>query len=483
MSSLFSKYSPQVGHQGENWYGKDPNELPPVLREVMEQSGMLKDGRWLTEEEMAVEYKKSNPDWEPAAWPLGSPDVGRMSAADFLANPEVGGEPDLWPLGVPRVLCIGEMLVDCIAESAEVKMGDPADKWTKFAGGAPANVACALAKLGTPAGFIGTLGDDEDGETLRRTLEECKLPLCLIQTAKGKPTRKVFVTRNEQGDRKFEGFELGAVDNYADCYLKESDLDGTWFYASEYMVTGTLSLAYEETRKTLMTLKGFCEMLNIVRFVDVNWRPMFWKQNEETAKQIILDYIQGAQIVKMTEEEASWLLGVSREKVRNKPSLILKLLPSCVCVLVTAGEEGASYAFHKHGGRLPAFEVPVVDTTGAGDAFSAGFLHKLLELTDAWQEEFVDMNMDRPLPRPHFIPSVRIAKACEDKNLAADAVLYGAAVGAMTCMEEGAIKAQPSGRLANKFFEVYSEAIEIEEEERDFQLPDFGSGLKWTYSP
>eukprot|EP00960_Hanusia_phi_P005577 162065-Hanusia_phi.AAC.2 len=78
--------------------------------------------------------------------------------------------------------------------------------------------------------------------------------------------------------------------------------------------------------------------------------------------------------------------------------------------------------------------------------------------------------MDRPLPRPHFIPSVRIAKACEDKNLAADAVLYGAAVGAMTCMEvaeeevrqldkldcaqEGAIKAQPSGRLANKFFEV-----------------------------
>ena len=59
---------------------------------------------------------------------------------------------------------------------------------------------------------------------------------------------------------------------------------------------------------------------------------------------------------------------------------VLKLLPSAVGVLVTAGEGGCAYAFSKLGGAMPAFEVPVVDTTGAGDAFTAGCDHMYISV-------------------------------------------------------------------------------------------------------
>ena len=61
---------------------------------------------------------------------------------------------------------------------------------------------------------------------------------------------------------------------------------------------------------------------------------------------------------------------------------------------------------------------------------------------------------EEPMPRAPLQPCPRFAKALEDKKLAADVVVYGAAVGAMTCMEEGAIAAQPSRKLADKFAQV-----------------------------
>ncbi len=67
-----------------------------------------------------------------------------------------------------------------------------------------------------------------------------------------------------------------------------------------------------------------------------------------------------------------------------------------------ASEQGCSYAFTKHGGHIPAFEVPAVDTTGAGDGFTAGFLHKLIEVTDEWQAEEKEVDgFEGLMPRGH----------------------------------------------------------------------------------
>jgi len=309
----------------------------------------------------------------------------------------------------PKVICVGEMLIDAIANDASVKPGDPDEKWTAFAGGAPCNVACALAKLGTPVGFIGAVGDDADGAKLLEVLKESNLPMQMVQKS-DKATRRVQVTRDSKGDRTFAGFAgSNSLDAYADCDLDVSKVSGTWLYAADYLVTGTLSLANEKSRKVMMDLKSMADKINMVRFVDVNWRPDFWSQSESEARTIILDYLQGAKIIKMTDEEAQWLFDISKEEAMETPYTLLKLLPDCLGLLVTAGDKGCAYAFRKNGGSMPAFEIPVVDTTGAGDAFTAGFLHQLIKVTDTWQAEYIDLvGYDDPMPRGHQIPTQRI---------------------------------------------------------------------------
>ena len=71
----------------------------------------------------------------------------------------------------PSILCLGEVLFDCLADQLGLEL-DAVKSWTPYPGGAPANVACALVKLGTSAGFIGAVGEDEAGNTLVKLLED-----------------------------------------------------------------------------------------------------------------------------------------------------------------------------------------------------------------------------------------------------------------------------------------------------------------------
>jgi len=165
----------------------DPATMSPKIVMLMEDMGAMKDGQWLSEEELLVEWRKLYPDWQVAAWPLGSIDVGAVDARDRLMIPELGGDPFAWPMGEPpKVICVGEMLIDAIANDASVKPGDPDEKWTAFAGGAPCNVACALAKLGTPVGFIGAVGNDADGAKLLEVLKQSNLPLQMVQVGRNR---------------------------------------------------------------------------------------------------------------------------------------------------------------------------------------------------------------------------------------------------------------------------------------------------------
>jgi len=265
----------------------DPATMRKEVISLMEDFGVMNNGQWLSEEELLVEFQKIYPSYKVAAWPLGSVNVGHVDARDRLVMPELGGDPSAWPMGEPpKVICIGEILIDAIGNDASVKPGDPAAKWTAFAGGAPANVACALTKLGTPAGFIGAIGNDADGANLLQVLKENKLPLQMVQTS-DKPTRRVQVTRNAAGDRRFAGFEGGkASASYADCDLDLKKISGMWLYAADYLVTGTLSLANEQSRKVMLEIKLLADNLDVVRIVDVNWRPIFWSASEDEARRV-----------------------------------------------------------------------------------------------------------------------------------------------------------------------------------------------------
>jgi fructokinase len=151
--------------------------------------------------------------------------------------------------------------------------------------------------------------------------------------------------------------------------------------------------------------------------VDLNWRPVFWPDPTQ-AKPLISELLSSADFIKVSDEEAEWFFG------NVEPHTVLAHYPQVQGVLVTAGERGCRYWLQGTTGEVPAFAVEVVDTTGAGDAFTAGFLHQLCH------QPMLDL------------ANPKVAQAV---------VRYASAVGALTTTQAGAIAAQPTAGTVEAF--------------------------------
>ena len=321
----------------------------------------------------------------------------------------------------PRVLCLGEILFDCLAAQPGRSL-EQIESWTSYPGGAPANVACALVKLGTSAGFIGTVGADEPGNSLVRLLLEVGVNSAGVQRHQTAPTRQVYVLRSEAGDRSFAGFGKRNTTEFADAYLQAGQIPEVLFEEAEYLVLGTLELAYPESGRAIAHALKLADQYNLKIAVDVNWRPLFWPDPDK-AKQLIYDLLANVDFVKLSEEEAEWLFDTT------DAGAITYRLESVEGVLVTAGDKGCSYCISENEGKLPAFSVQVADTTGSGDGFFAGFIHQLCQYGI------------RKLQEPEIVKKI---------------VTYASAVGAIAAMKPGAIIAQPTAAEVEAFLASHS---------------------------
>ncbi|WP_088892198.1 carbohydrate kinase family protein [Leptolyngbya ohadii] len=323
----------------------------------------------------------------------------------------------------PQVLCLGEMLWDCIADH-------PADavnwvkSWTPYAGGAPANVACALLKLGTPAALVSCLGEDEPGEHLVEILERIGVDLRGIQRHATAPTRQIDVLRSETGDRTFAGFRGADSAEFSDAYLKADLLPIGLFDQAQFLVFGTIGFAYPESRAAFERSISLAKERSIQCVLDVNWRPVFWTDHD-AAKSIILDVVQQADLLKLSIEEAEWLFDVT------DPAIVAEKFPQLKGVLITAGEAGCEYWLSGNTGKVPAFEVEVEETTGAGDSFVAGLVHQLC---------------------------VQGIEALTHGDRAKQIVRYASAVGSLTTIRPGAIEAQPTAKEVEAFLYLMGNA-------------------------
>jgi fructokinase len=342
----------------------------------------------------------------------------------------------------PSVLTIGDALFDCIAN--DDARGFTVDemvkqsKWTAFPGGAPANVASACCKLGTSSAFCGCLGADQDGDELESLLLDIGVDVSLVQRTtniQNRPTRRVMVTRSIEGDREFGGFyQNRAADEFADCHLDEIlsvESNKELIANVKWIVCSTLSLAFPQSAKSIHSIVNHGLESGTRLYVDVNWRPVFWPNHPEIdARKEIFEFCQKANIVKLTDEEAEWLLQIPAEESLADPLRIHRdYFPNALGVLVTAGEKGAAYSlFPESGciGMIEPFKVSVVETTGAGDAFTAGFLHALSSLDNV----------------EGFLEDTSPSK--ERQETVQDMMRFAAAVGALTCTKEGAIASQPN---------------------------------------
>lgn len=274
----------------------------------------------------------------------------------------------------PQVICLGETLIDFIGETP----GDltQVTSFRKCPGGAPANVAVGIARLGGSCGFIGAVGTDSFGHFLIRTLQENGVfTQGIIQTTEA-PTALAFVSRKESGERDF----LFYRERCADLLLTKKDLFLPWLETANYLHVGSVSLTANPSQQATMFAVKHAKAHGAKITFDPNLRLDLWSNDDKRCRQIIGKLLPLTDIVLPSEEELCFLM--ETDDLQEAIMRIAKLGPSIICV--KQGEAGATLFQKTPKGAITrehqhAFLVSVTDTTGAGDAFNAGFITGLTQ--------------------------------------------------------------------------------------------------------
>lgn len=255
------------------------------------------------------------------------------------------------------IVCIGETLWDVYPGR-------------RYLGGAPLNVAVHLARLGETACLLSAVGRDELGRAALSQLAQLGVD-CRFVTVNDRPTGTALVHPELEGDQRFDLPEDVAYDQLT---LSEEALASLIHFAPDAIVFGTL--AQKRSEQATQTICRTLDALpNAEAFLDVNLRKQLY---DET---ILADSIDRCTILKLNEDEVDILSFLLFDTVMD-PDRFARFLFSdfaCHTVLVTRGSRGAS-AYSRTFETFHADPIPVdvVDTVGAGDAFSAGYLHEWL---------------------------------------------------------------------------------------------------------
>lgn len=311
------------------------------------------------------------------------------------------------------VVCFGEMLIDFVPTISGLSLSD-APAFKKAPGGAPANVAVGIARLGGSSAFIGKVGEDEFGYMLAEILKENNVNNEGMRFDPGARTALAFVTLRSDGEREFMFYRNPS----ADMLLKEAELDLDLIRKAKIFHYGSISLITEPCKSAHIAAAKVAKDAGVFLSYDPNLRLPLWP-SAESAREGILSIWDTADIIKISEEEISFL---TKGEDPYDDAVVQKLFhPNLKLLLVTEGPEGCRYYTKEFSGRVKGLKVDAVDTTGAGDAFVAGILSQLAKDLSLLQNE------DR------LREALKFANAC----------------GALTVKERGAIPALPTREAVN----------------------------------
>ena len=320
------------------------------------------------------------------------------------------------------ILCFGEALIDLHASGIDER--GFVNGFVLFAGGAPANVAVAVARLGGEARFAGMLSRDRFGDFLLDSLRQAGVGTDDVTRTDAANSALAFITLDGHGERSFSFHRERSADLLfrPEHFRADTFRDVAVFHVCSNSMTDP-ALA-DTTREGMQRARGVGALTNF----DLNLRPALWPTGADPHP-LLWPALHLADVVKLSAEEFAWLAGDDGE-----PAVLDRLWRGRTRLLVVTNGAKPLHWFHPDAeGELPGYAVEVVDSTAAGDAFIGGLLCCLAEL------DAVPDRIDRligELPRLHAM--LRFAAAC----------------GALTVTRQGSFAAIPNGDEVLAFMET-----------------------------
>jgi fructokinase len=307
---------------------------------------------------------------------------------------------------MPDIICLGEVLIDFVSTEAGVTLAQ-APAFEKAPGGAPANVAVGLARLGVDVGFMGKVGDDDFGHFLADTLSENGVDVSTLRFDTQARTALAFVSLTAEGERDFMFYRHPS----ADMLFRPGEVDTEALGDISLLTFGSISLIVEPSREATLHAVTTARDKGALIAYDPNLRLNLWP-SAEAAREGMLTGWPLAHVIKVSREELTFLSGEDdlwqgAAALWHEEQHIL---------LITDGPNGAYYYTSQHRGHVAGIDAEAVDTTGAGDAFFAGFLSRLAQSPDLMG----------------------------DTHALAEAICFANAAGAATTTKRGAIPALPT---------------------------------------
>ena len=271
-----------------------------------------------------------------------------------------------------QILCIGELLIDYICSDINVTL-DKGVNFVKKAGGAPANVAVAISKLGGKAFFAGKVGKDSFGKFLKDMLEENGVDTSMLIEDKYSNTTLAFVSLQSNGERDFI-FNRGADELHKYEEVNEETVENCeilHFGSATALLGGPSKDTYIKVMKLSKVKEKFISF-------DPNYRGDLWKDRVDEFIEVAKECIKIADFVKVSDEELKLISGQAN---LDKGVEVLHDIGAGI-IAVTLGKEGTLISNGLEYKTIQSLKIKSIDSTGAGDAFVGAFLCQLGDLDE-----------------------------------------------------------------------------------------------------
>lgn len=266
-----------------------------------------------------------------------------------------------------KVMCVGELLIDFVCTDKETDLANSIN-FIKKAGGAPANVAVAIKKMGVSSYILGAVGDDPFGLFLEETLNKYDVNTDNLKKSTVYNTTLAFVSLKNNGERDFK-FNRGA-----DMYYNFDEIDKSVLVECNVFHFGSATAFLGgELQKTYYSLLDYAIKNNKIISFDPNFRDALFGSNKKEFVSNCISFIKHSHILKVSDEEATLITGENDLETSAKKLVEL----GAKFVLMTLGSKGTMLCYKNNLEYIEVKPVKMVDATGAGDAFIGAVIAKV----------------------------------------------------------------------------------------------------------